>query len=295
MSNLQIPRSLSALAPFVIAALLLAACGGAGLATPTAIPADIVRPDQPTPVLSTAMPRFRLEESTREPVFVTTPAAQGDGSFDAATLERQRAALLASFLMDQPPSALGIAPGGATIVDNPGGRFVASVPAAGTVTVTGRSADGAWLAVFTEASVGGWVPAQSLILYGADDLTVVDKPFAPAPVATLLAKAMTPVSTPLAAIIERRAQTPTAVPPDVAGNGQSATGGPLQVSVGRISGGNNVNLRAGPSTSTTALASLAPGSNLVVFRLSEDGAWYQVRTPEGDGWVATSLVVISDR
>lgn len=295
MSKPPIARSLRAIVTVSLAVLVLSACGGAGLATPTAIPADVVRPDQPTPVLSTAMPRFRLEESPREPVIVTTPEAQTPDAFDGASLEEKRAALLASWLMDQPPSALGIAPGGASIVDNPGGRVIASLPAAGTVTVTGRSADGAWLAVFTEGAVGGWVPAGSLILYGADDLTVVDKPFAPAPVATLLAEAMLPVSTPLAAIIERRAQTPEAIAPDAAGDGQAGEGGPLQVSVGRISGGNNVNLRAGPSTGTTVLASLAPGSNLIVFRRSEDGAWYQVRTPEGDGWVAASLVEIGDR
>lgn len=304
MSNLHVSgawgmrsRFLYVAAFALLGAFLLSACGGAAMATPTPIPADIVRPEQPTPPLSTAEPRFQLEPSTREPVFVYTPTPLPDVAAGASSAKDFRSQLLRSYLMDQPPTALGIAPGGVTIVDKPGGRAVATVPGAGSVTVSGRSADGKWLAVFTDGAAAGWVPEGSLVLFGADDLKVVDKTFSPAPVATLIAGALTPVSTPLDVVLAERAKTPASTPEGGAAQQVlGATPGDAQqdsaqgATVGRIAGGNNANLRKGPSTTTAVLTSLAPGSSIVIVGQSDDGGWYQVRTPAGDGWIAASLV-----
>jgi hypothetical protein len=54
--------------------------------------------------------------------------------------------------IDQPPSAIGIATGGATIYDTPGGRVLKSVRATGVLNVTGISEDGRWLSVYDEAA-----------------------------------------------------------------------------------------------------------------------------------------------
>jgi L-arabinose isomerase len=61
------------------------------------------------------------------------------------------------------------------------------------VTVTGKSADGRFVAVYTNAFVVGWVATGQLTLYGADELEAVESAPNPAPVATLMAEVMAPV------------------------------------------------------------------------------------------------------
>ena len=90
---------------------------------------------------------------------------------------------------------MGIATGGTTVVDEPGGSVLATVPAGSTLTVTGRSADGDFLAVYDDSGIYGWVAAGSLKLFGAEDLTVVEGAISPAPVVTLMAEAMQPLET----------------------------------------------------------------------------------------------------
>jgi len=95
--------------------------------------------------------------------------------------------------IEQPPSAIGIATAGAVIYDQPGGRVLKQIPPTGVLNVTGISADGRWLSVYDDDAVFGWTPAGQLSLFGADDLTVVDKAVNPGVVATLIAEAMEPV------------------------------------------------------------------------------------------------------
>jgi len=80
-----------------LALWLLAGCGGPGVATATAIPADIVRPDQPTPAYSTAQPRYRIDESTPVPLFAVTLPAQAE---DAPPSSESRMDLVTAMLMD---------------------------------------------------------------------------------------------------------------------------------------------------------------------------------------------------
>lgn len=271
--------------------LMLAGCGGAGLATPTPIPADVVRPAQPTPVLSTAAPQFRLDRSTPEPIFVSTEEISEALTPPPA---RDNRSLLRAFLMDQPPTAMGIATGGVTLLDAPNGSAIASVPAGKAVTVTGRSADGAWLAAFTEDSTAGWIPAGSVVLFGADDLITVDKAFSPGPVATMLAKAMTPVASPVAIALTARARTPDT--PQAAGTpepedkpGPAGTGA---AAIGTVQSTGNLNLRDRPSTDGTVVGSLPPRAQVVALGRTADAVWLQVRTPAGDGWVSAQFVAL---
>ncbi|MFN8442169.1 MAG: SH3 domain-containing protein [Caldilineaceae bacterium] len=171
---------------------LLAACGGGTPAAPTAIPASVAQPQQPKPELVKGKPVF---ESTNDatPVIIV-PATETD--IDPSLLladEGTPTPLSLSFHI--PPTALGIATGGASIVDAPNGRVVATVPAGSTLTVTGRSSDGKFLAVYEDDGTAGWVTVGSLQLYGADDLTVVEQPIFPAPIITLLAEQMIPLET----------------------------------------------------------------------------------------------------
>ena len=271
-----------------LALWLLAGCGGPGVATATAIPADIVRPDQPTPAYSTAQPRYRIDESTPVPLFAVTLPAQAE---DAPPPSESRMDLVTALLMDQPPSAMGIASGGVTVFSEPGGAALTSVPPGLALTVTGRSRDGAWLAVYTNDAIVGWIPAGSVLLYGADDLTVVDKAFSPAPVATLLAQAMTPASTPISQILDAR-RNPPVTTPAAAPALDTAPAAPGNATVGAIVTGGNTNLRAGPGADNRVLASLPPESQVIVLGRTEAGDWLQLRTPNGDGWVSAARVTL---
>ncbi len=169
-------------------ALLLTACGGPP-ASPTAIPADVARPEQPTPVFA---------DATLVPAAATlTPDASGGAvagdAADSATAAPRLDLITGLLATPRPPTALGIATGGATLLDAPGGAALQSLPAGTTVTVTGRSANGNYLAAYTGTAVAGWVAAGNLRLFGADDLTVVERAEGPGPIATLIAEAMEPV------------------------------------------------------------------------------------------------------
>lgn len=271
-------------------ALLLAACGGAAIGTPTPIPANIVRPEQPTPVYSTAQPRFRLDQATGTPVFVASLAAAAPSPANADQL---RAELLKAMLMNLPPSAMGIAPGGATIYAEPGGAVAGSVPAGGTITVTGRSHDGNWLAVYTNEAITGWVAAGALRLFGADDLEIVETALSPAPVATMLAEAMQPVALSMSDVIATRAAAPATRPPATPAPAESMIvapqGVPLLATV-QIQG--NLNLRQAPTSDSAIVASLPGGSQVIALGRTETGEWLQVRTPAGDGWVNAGFVAL---
>lgn len=175
-----------------VAAVALTACGS-GAATSTPVPASVVRPDQPTPVYpgSTA---FALLTPTAAPVFVTgTPAmaavvAGADTS--AASLP------LDPTLFQPPPTALGIVRGGATLFDQPVGTVLRTLPAGAAVTLTGKTADGAWLAAYVESGEYGWVAASSLALFGEETLSVVTQALGPGLAATLVAEAMQPMAMP---------------------------------------------------------------------------------------------------
>jgi hypothetical protein len=172
----------------LIGGLWLAACGGPP-ASPTAIPANVIRPQQSTPVYAKGQPQYLVSDVTPTVIILPVPAEQTPELPPETPMGRLPPRRL---LMKIPPSALGIAPNGATIFDAPEGKAILSLPAGASLTVTGRSADGKYLAVYTSQAIVGWTPATQLRLFGADDLTVVDEAVSPAPVATLLAEAMQP-------------------------------------------------------------------------------------------------------
>jgi hypothetical protein len=101
---------------------------------------------------------------------------------------------LAPVLWPQTPSALGIVRGGAALLDRPGGTALHSLPAGAVVTVTGKTADGRFLAAYSDDGIAGWIGAGQVTLFGADDLVVVEESAGPGPIATLVAGAMQPVT-----------------------------------------------------------------------------------------------------
>jgi hypothetical protein len=185
------PRHLVTLSSCTALVLLLAGCAG-GRPTATPLPPDVARPMQPTPVYANATV-FSL--ASPPPAIVATPAAEPLPGFPGDGGEHVAAATpLASVLWPQPPSALGIVRGGASLLARPGGNALSSLPAGAVVTVTGKTVDGQFVAAYTDDGIAGWISAGQLTLLGADDLVVVEESAGPGPIATLLAEAMQPVT-----------------------------------------------------------------------------------------------------
>ncbi|MBK8049574.1 MAG: SH3 domain-containing protein [Anaerolineales bacterium] len=269
----------------------------------TPIPASIVRPAQATPDYPSQAKVFTLGAPVASPVFLPTatatmPAAENGGASAVRDLMQYLA-------MEQTPSATGIAAGGATIYEAPGGRALGSIPVAGLVTITGKSADGNWYAVYDDGAVFGWTPTGQLRVFGGDDLIVVEKSLDPAPVATLIAQAMEPVQVldvlmptleamaaeqkavveaggELSMVNEEATPPPTAQSTTVISGGAGITG--TVVSDGRL------NLRAEPSTSGAIVAKLAAGSIVRILERSADGKWLQVSVEGNTGWVSAEFV-----
>lgn len=175
-------------------AIGLAACGGERT-TPTPIPADAVRPEQPAPVYA-ASTAFTLATPVGALPTVTLMSTDIPTVSDAATpIALPQALDLAA--LQPPPTGLGIVRGGASLLATPNGAAVAQLPAGTVVTLTGKSADGMWMAAYTEEGASGWLAANRLTLFGVETLTVVTEAVGPGLAATLVAEAMTPLTMPL--------------------------------------------------------------------------------------------------
>jgi hypothetical protein len=175
--------------------MLLAACGGSrGRGEPTALPPDVVRPAQPTPVFKNSARVFRL---TPDPTPPSRPiAASGrtsDGAIDAVVAPVPTLAAYAQlriWLPERPPTALAIVRSSATLLDAPDGAALEQLSAGATVTVTGRAADRRHVAVYTDTGIAGWIQVNRLILYGDEDLVEVEQALGMGPIATMIAEAM---------------------------------------------------------------------------------------------------------
>lgn len=290
--------------------LVLGGCGGAQRAQPTAIPADVVRPVQPAPKYPGGAEVFSLLTPGAPPQFVPTAAAEDALAVADASGSQQRAAIKL-FIENQTPSAVGISPGGTAIYAARGGRALAAVPAGGVLTVTGKSADGAWYSVYNDKAVFGWVPAGQLRVYGGDDLVVVETAPDPAPVATLLAQAAVPVhvldglmatlaatTTPAAALPTAAEAAPPATPVPPAEQAPTATADlsaspasePAPVT-GVVASEGRLNLRSAPDTAAPIVRKLDPGAAVAILERNADGTWLRLRLDDGStGWAAAEYV-----
>ena len=271
--------------------LLLAGCGGPAAPAATPIPASVARVPQPTPAFPERADIFSA--ATPAPAVFAAPQVESAPTVAATTPALSRA-LLRAAVSAQTPSAVGLAPGGGAIYAAPGGAVLARIPAAGVVTVTGISADGAWYAVYDEAAVYGWTPASQLRIFGGDDLIVVAEAPDPGPVATLIAQAREPVNVLDELMVEMATRTAPA------GAGAAVPAAPVTstpittllaagdtaivVSEGRL------NLRAAPATTAEIVSRLEPGTSVVVVGQAEGAEWVQVETPAGAGWVAAEFL-----
>lgn len=174
-------------------AMGLAACGGEQ-ATPTPIPAAAVRPDQPSPVYA-ASTAFTLATPVAPlPTVAMLSAAVITGTITAPPVAALQALDLAA--LQPPPTGMGILRGGAALLTAPAGSAVVQLPAGAVVTLTGKSADGGWVAVYTADGGSGWLAVNRLTVFGAETLTVVTEAVGPGLAATMVAEAMMPIAMP---------------------------------------------------------------------------------------------------
>ncbi len=269
------PRQL-ACGLFLLTMLILAACGG-GPETPTAIPASVVRPEQPTPVYGQAT-TFNLAPTVGATVESNGAASAAPVAAVAqpAPSEPEQTTRPLVLPMLQTPSALGIATGGATLLEQPNGRALVNLPAGATVTVTGKSADGRYLAAYTNEGVAGWVPAGQIRLFGGDDLIVVEAAAGPGPIATLIAQAMQPV------VIATRTPEPALVATDDISE---------NMLVGTVISDGRLNVRNAPDANAAVVAKLNNGERVQIIDQPADNEWLQVRLTTGvEGWVFAAYI-----
>jgi len=307
--------------------LVLGGCGGPQRVQPTAIPAGVVRPVQPGPQYPGGAEVFSLLTPGATPQFVPTAAAE-DALAVADESSRQQRAAIKLFIENQTPSAVGIAPGGTAIYAERGRRTLAAVPAGGVLTVTGKSADGAWYSVYNDNAIFGWVPAGQLRVYGGEDLVIVEAAPDPAPIATLLAQAAEPVhvlddlmaalavsatlaaSQPTAAVaaapsapasteeaapeptVEAALATPTAIEMLATAPEPGESPAPPAASPrGIVVSESRLNLRSAPDTAAAIVRKLDPGTVVTILESSADGTWLRLQLDDGTaGWAAAEYV-----
>lgn len=264
--------------------LFLAACGGERL-TPTPIPASIVRPVQPTPVYEKSSDfTISTPSAITGTVIPSAPIAQvAPDATTQSSIPLQEPDKPDSSTMQQLPSALGIATSGAVLLDRPGGRVLVNLPSGATVTVTGKSADNRYLAAYTNDGMVGWVLVGQLLLFGADDLTVVQAAIGPGLIATLIAQDMHPFTTTLATPMPALSSTLSITTSD-------------DVGIEAIISADRVNLREAPDVNATVIAKLNQGDRVQIVGKDTDGNWLQIlSTSNAKGWVSAQFVNVANR
>jgi uncharacterized protein YraI len=160
-----------------------------------------------------------------------------------------------------------------------------------------------------------WLIILALIplLAACDDVTVTPTPSAnQGPVAAVPTRTLGPIvsftprftATPIPSATFTPSMTPTptitTVPPTRTLTPTSTVTPTVE---GRVSSGENVNLREGPGTDYAIVASVPPGSTLGVLGLQADShgrEWFKVAYTESDGevllaWIASSLITTDFR
>ena len=181
------------------------------------------------------------------------------------------------------PNALGILAGGGILYTAPNGAARANLQAGATLTITGRSADRAWYAVYLADGTAGWVPAAQVRIFGdVDDLETVNESLGPAVVATLIAQASQPQAPITLAVTPA---VPPAVTPAVSPAVTPAV--PPAVITVIVEG---ANLRAGPGTDYPVVGGLYQNAQAALLGRNQSGDWLQIELPTGPAWIFAPLV-----
>jgi len=291
----------------IIAALfLLIACGrGRPTGPATAIPPNVVRPDQPAPIYTLSANTFNLTPTVPGIDVSQRDMALGDDGLDDYVARQQNASI-----PDQPNSALGITQSAVTLFSQPydpaansKSTIVQNLPGGSVVTITGRSYDERYLAVYTAAGVTGWLRLQDVILYGGgdqgQDLPVVTQSIGPTALATALAEAMHPVPFSTIAIPTLRptrsaaiqpAARPQLAPVNRSVNGSANVATEI-IQVNRTSNAMAevldvayLDVYAEPDFGAAIIAQIDYGTKVSLLSKNDIGDWVEVPISAGSGW-----------
>ena len=273
--------------------LLLTACGRRP-GQPTPLPPG-TRQAQPTPDFSVPAQadtaaetadqvaeslRARLARQRTQTAPTATPAASADANPASTPSALSAYPSLAVFSR---PTALGILSAGGLLYSAPGGGVVANLQLGATLTITGRSADGAWFAAYLADGIAGWVPVAQVRVFGdVALLEIVQESIGPAAVATLIAEASKPQA-PIATVVARLTPAP---PPPLPRPSPSPeiTGPAITVIV------EGANVRAGPGTDFPVVAGLYQDEKAPLLARNQTGDWLQLQLPATLGWIFAPLV-----
>ena len=181
------------------------------------------------------------------------------------------------------PTALGILSAGGLLYSAPGAGVLANLQIGATLTITGRSANGAWFAAYLADGIAGWVPAAQVRVFGdANELEIVQESLGPAVVATLIAEASKPQD-PITTLVARL--TPALPPPHPRPSPSPEITGPAVTIL--VEG---ANLRAGPGTDFPVVGGLYQNESAPLLGRNQTGDWLQVQLPAMPRWIFATLV-----
>ena len=297
----ELPRASlrpSAFRPFVRNALLLlsllfllTACGRRpGQPTPLPPGTRVVQPtpdfsapaqaDTATQTSDQVAESLRTRLARQQAALTATPVPTGEASPDPAQSVLSANPSLAVFSR---PTALGILSGGGLLYAAPGRGALINLQVGATLTITGRSADRAWFAVYLADGVAGWVPAAQVRVFGdANQLEIVQESLGPAVVATLIAEASKPQD-PITTVTVRLTATTTASPQSTPQPPQ-ITGPAVTVIV------EGANVRTGPGTDFPVVAGLYQDESAALLGRNQTGDWLQIQLPQTTAWIFAPLV-----
>ena len=286
LSTIHYPLS-TALPLLLLLPLLLTACGRRPTA-PTPLPPG-TRIVQPTPDFSapaqpdTAAQSLRTRLAQQQTQTAPTPASTQTPAVPPAVP-------LSVFTR---PTALGILSGGGLLYSAPAGPIAATLQVGATLTLTGRSADGAWFAAYLADGIAGWVPAAQVRVFGdANQLETVQESLGPAIVATLIAEASKPQESISAVTVRLTATAAAASTGDASPQTTPAppaadpeiTGPAITIIV------EAANLRTGPGTDFPVVGGLYQNDKAPLLGRNQNGDWLQVQLPETTAWIFAPLV-----
>ncbi len=294
----QFPRSTPALLLLLCLPLLLAACGRRPTA-PTPLPPG-TRVVQPTPDFSApAQPDTPAQSADQVAQSLRTRLAQQqsqtapnpDSTLTPAVPPAVSPAVPLTLFSQ--PTALGILSGGGLLYSAPAGPIAATLQVGATLTLTGRSADGAWFAAYLADGIAGWVPAAQVRVFGdANQLETVEESLGPAIVATLIAEASKPQESISAVTVRLTATAAAASTGDASPQTTPAppaadpeiTGPAITIIV------EAANLRTGPGTDFPVVGGLYQDEKAPLLGRNQNGDWLQVQLPETTAWIFAPLV-----
>ena len=179
--------------------------------------------------------------------------------------------------------------GGAVLREQPGGEAITTLELATALTVVGRTADNAWLEVVLEDGEEGWVHRSEVVVFGLNQVPVLDVEVLDVVVIE------TPVATPTKT---SSGTTGTSSDTTTSDSSDTATEDGEQTSLsGRITtGSQRLNIRKGPGTNFGIVSTVPSGATVDALGRNEKAGWVLIEIPgQNDkvGWVSARYLDLS--